>query len=475
MNHDLPLCVDCDGTLIRTDLLHESLLLLSKRSWSAVLALPFWLLKGKAHFKQRVAERVTIDFSTLPYNEDVLKLIRDARASGQTTVLATAAPLTQAEGLARHLGLFDRIEATSETVNLAGTNKAERLAQAFGRGGFAYAGNSKDDLPVWRASGGAIVVSSSASLRRAASKAAPMLASISCTRAGLTTYAKAIRVHQWLKNLLVFVPLLAAHQVWNGRAAADAALAFVAFSLCSSAVYVTNDLLDLRADREHHRKRFRPFASGTIPISTGILMAAFLLAASAALCARLPLVFRLTVATYFALTCLYTFWLKHQVVVDVMLLASLYTSRIIAGAAATSIVPSFWLLAFAIFVFLSLAIVKRYSEMLVAKLQNKTMAAGRGYMVSDMPVLMCLGAAAGYNAVLIMALYVHSTDVEDLYPQPWALWAALPPLLYWISRIWMKAHRGEVHDDPVVFAATDKQSWLLGGFVVCALFWASHG
>jgi len=472
MTRSLPLCVDCDGTLIRTDLLHESVLLLAKSSPLSLLKLPFWLLKGKAHLKQQIAQRVSLNAQTLPYDPEVLDLIRHARAQGRSVVLATASPRGQAEAIAAHLDLFDRVEATDALINLAGPNKAAHLESLFGRGGFDYAGNSRADLPVWAVSAGAIVVSSSQSLHKAAAASVSVLQVVKQLPRSLKVYAKAIRVHQWLKNLLVFVPVLAGHQLSAGPITA-ALLAFAAFSLCASAVYVINDLLDLSSDRVHARKRNRPFASGALPISHGLVMAPGLLLASALIAAQLPIAFAGTLVAYFAVTCLYSFWLKNQVIVDVLMLASLYTSRIIAGSAATSIVPSFWLLAFSMFMFLSLAIVKRYSEMLVAIQQNKTKAAGRGYVVSDLPVLVSLGSAAGYMAILILALYVNSPDLNGLYPRRWALWLVLPPMLYWISRVWMKAHRGEMHDDPVVFAATDKQSWVIALLIGCVLLAAT--
>jgi len=471
-NRSQPLCIDCDGTLIRTDLLHESVLLLVKASPLSLLKLPFWLMKGKAHLKQQIAQRVSLNAQSLPYEPEVLELIKQARTQGRNVVLATASPRGQAEAIATHLALFDRVEATDANTNLAGHNKAAHLEKLFGRGGFDYAGNSRADLPVWAASAGAIVVSSSQSLQKAAAASVAVLQVVKPLPQSLKVYAKAIRVHQWLKNLLVFVPVLAAHQISPGPIKA-ALLAFVSFSLCASAVYVINDLLDLSSDRLHARKRNRPFASGALPISQGLVMAPALLLTSALIATQLPLAFAATLLAYFVVTCLYSFWLKNQVIVDVLMLASLYTSRIIAGSAATLIVPSFWLLAFSMFMFLSLAIVKRYSEMLVAIQQNKTKAAGRGYLVSDMPVLVSLGASAGYMAILILALYVNSPDLNGLYPRRWALWLALPPLLYWISRVWMKTHRGEMHDDPVVFAATDKQSWILAVLIGCALLAAT--
>lgn len=469
----LPLCVDCDGTLIQTDLLHESVFLLLKSSWLTALRLPFWLMRGKAFMKQQLAARVTLDPACLPYNAEVIELLKRARAEGRTTVLVTASPRNQAQQIADHLGLFDRVEATDGEVNLAGHHKAQHLEKLYGRTGFVYAGNSSTDLPVWAASGGAVVVSPSQSLHASAAKVATVLQSIRPPSASLKSYVKAIRVHQWMKNLLVFVPLLAAHKVSAGPQTLSAVLAFLAFGLCASAVYVINDLLDLPSDRVHARKRNRPFAAGVVPIAHGVAMVPLLLGGALLISTQLPLGFALTLLGYFTLTCLYSFWLKNQVIVDVMLLTSLYTTRIIAGGAATGIQPSFWLLAFSMFIFLSLAIVKRYSEMLATFQSNKLKAAGRGYLVSDMPVLLCLGAAAGYNAILILALYVNSPDMGGLYPNALALWMVLPPMLYWISRVWMKAHRGELHDDPVVFAATDRQSWLLAALMAVSLWVAT--
>ena len=468
----VPLCVDCDGTLVRTDLLHESTMLLARASVWSLFKLPIWLMKGKAHLKQQLSMRVELNPASLPYNAEVVDLVRQAQAQGRVTVLATASPRAQAQAVAQHLACFDRVEATDDDTNLSKGAKADRLEQLFGRGGFHYVGNSRDDLPVWASSAGAIVVSASKSLQRQAAAAAPVLQVIEPPARSLKTYAKAIRVHQWLKNLLVFVPLFAAHQLTMPSIGA-AMLAFIAFSMCASAVYVINDLLDLPSDRQHVRKRNRPFASGAIPIARGVMIAPLLLLGAALIAMQLPALFGAALLGYFVVTCLYSFWLKNQVIVDVLLLASLYTSRVIAGSAATAIAPSFWLLAFSMFMFLSLAIVKRYSEMLVTLAQNKAKAPGRGYMVSDLPVLVSLGTAAGYMATLILALYVNNSDVAILYPRSWVLWLALPPLLYWISRVWMKAHRGEIPDDPVVFAATDKQSWILAVVIAATLVAAS--
>ncbi len=284
-------------------------------------------------------------------------------------------------------------------------------------------------------------------------------------------YLKLIRVHQWIKNLLVLLPLLAAHRITSIESLGPAALAFVAFSLCASSAYVLNDILDLQSDRQHHRKRRRPIAAGKISVQKASYVGLALFFAAAFLAFRVSFWFAATVGIYFTLTLAYSLRLKRQVVVDVMLLAALYTIRVLAGAVATVVIPSFWLLAFSMFLFLSLAMVKRYSEMLVTLSQDKQQAAGRGYSVNDLPVLLSLGVSTGVAAIVVLALYINDPVTARLYPMTFGLWPMPPLMLYWISRVWMKAHRGEMHDDPVVFAMRDWQSIVtvvVGGFCVFA-------
>jgi len=275
----------------------------------------------------------------------------------------------------------------------------------------------------------------------------------------MSIWLRAIRIHQWLKNLLLFLPVLAGHKFTDLHTIRCALLGFASFCLCASAVYLINDIVDLKSDRAHPRKRKRPFASGAIPVKQGIIVAPIFLVLSILMAAYLSWLFLCVLLLYFLLTCSYSFWLKNQVIVDVMLLAGLYTMRVLAGSAATAILPSFWLLAFSVFVFLSLALVKRYSELMLMRDLQKEGAAGRGYFVQDSVVLLSLGSAAAYSAVLVLALYINSPDMVDLYSSRWPLWLLLPPFLYWMTRIWLKAHRGELHEDPLVFAVTDKQSW----------------
>lgn len=461
VNRNVPLCVDCDGTLLRTDLLHEAVFLLLKSAPWKVLLLPIWLLKGKAYLKDRLAQAVSFSWGTLPLNDDVVDLVRKARSEGRTIVLATASHHSQAQGIARHLELFDEIVASDARVNLSGERKGDNLASRYGERGFDYVGNDQADLAVWSRARRATVVSASDSLVQAARQVTDVERVITPSRPGLKTYLKGLRVHQWLKNLLVFVPLIAAH-AWDSTAGVQAALlAFLAFSLCASAVYVLNDLVDLEADRRHVRKRQRPFASGLIPIWQGSLMIPVLLAGALGFATALPASFIMVLAFYFCLTLAYSLVLKRRVIVDVLMLAGLYTLRVIAGGAATGIVPSFWLLAFSMFIFLSLAVVKRYSELLITLQQHKDQPAGRGYTVQDLPVLMSIGTGSGMVAVLVFALYINNPEITDIYSNPLWLWLVPPLLLYWVSRLWMKAHRGEVDDDPVVFAVRDWQSLLV--------------
>lgn len=467
-NKTTPLCVDCDGTLIATDLLHEAFFLMLKQYPLGILFLPFWLLKGKAYLKNRMAEKVVFNWATLPYREEVLQTIQQARADGRSTVLATASPQAWADGIANQLGCFDLAIGTSATVNLSGRHKGEHLVKLYGEKGFEYIGDMPVDLHVWARSAGAIVVTNSTNLLNQLRKqSTPIVAQIQPKRANLLVYIKALRVHQWLKNLLILLPLLAAHQLSSLQGLMQAGLAFIAFSLCASAVYVLNDLLDLESDRQHVRKCKRPFAACTIPLSQGALMVPVLLATAFAVAYLLPMQFTIVLSAYFLMTLAYSFRLKKQVIVDVMMLAGLYTMRIIAGAAATTITPSFWLLAFSMFIFLSLAMVKRYSELLITLQANKKESAGRGYSVEDLPVLMAIGVSSGLGSVLILALYINSPETSQMYPNTMWLWLIPPIILYWTSRMWMKAHRGQVDDDPVVFAAKDWQSLTVIALSAC--------
>lgn len=456
------LVVDMDGTLVRTDTLHEALLALVADP-AAGPALLRALRQGKAPFKQAVADRALAAADRLPLDEDVIALIRAARAEGRRVALVSASDHRQVEAVAAAVGLFDEAFGTgspeAEGVNLAGAAKAAFLTARYGAKGFDYIGDSAADLPVWAAARRVMTVRAGRSLRAALAGAAPQAEHLSPPARGLQAlwpYLKALRPHQWSKNLLIFVPALAAHAFGQ---LPEAFAAFVAFSLVASSVYLVNDMLDIQADRAHPRKRNRPFASGAIPAAHGAVLAP-LLALAAALIALLftPSAFLGVLALYYCVTFAYSLTLKRRLIIDVCTLAGLYTLRLIAGSAATDAALSPWILAFSMFLFLSLAAIKRQAELADQLKAGGSGSAGRAYMVEDLPVMRDMSLSAGYAAILVFALYINSDAVVDLYRRPEILWAICPLLLYWISRIVMITHRGWMEDDPIVYAARDRNS-----------------
>ena len=468
-----PLIVDLDGTLIHTDMLHESALRAVRDRPLDALRMPFWLAAGKAALKRRLAARSGFDAATLPYNLPLIAWLHQQKESGRTLILCTASDLSIAAPIADHVGLFDEVMASDGTLNLAGRNKHAALVARFGQGGFDYAGNSRADLAVWQGARRAIVVNGTAALAAAAATQCEVEQVLSAPPRGLRAWAKVLRVHQWLKNMLLFVPLLAGHMLGDLDGWLALLMAFVAFSLCASTVYIANDLLDLESDRQHPRKCKRPFASGVVPVWMGVALAPFLLLASLGLASLVGGPFLAWLIVYFVLTCAYSFGLKRLILVDCLTLAVLYTLRIIAGAAAADNLLSFWLLAFSVFLFLSLAFVKRYAELQVQMQTGKTKVHGRGYFTTDAPLVQMLGVTSGYASAVVLALYLNSDVVRQLYVTPEAVWGAVPVMLFWVSWIWMKAHRGEMHDDPLVFAVKDPASLLAGAAFGVALLLGS--
>jgi len=471
-----PLVVDLDGTLINSDVLLESFLsALVRRPWLLFL-LPLWLVRGKAALKAGLAQYGDINVSLLPYNKELVDYLRQQKQSGRRLVLATASNRKFALEVEAHLGLFDDVLASDEHTNLKGGTKAEATIALLGSDDFCYAGNEAADLKVWSVCKTAIIAGPMAkSLERTVSSSCHVERIFATDAATLKTYAKACRLHQWVKNVLVFAPVIAGHKLeleWLVPALA----AFFAFGLCASSVYLVNDMLDLDSDRQHPTKCNRPLASGRLPILNGLMLVPVLLIGAFAIALQLPLMFALTLAIYLVTTTAYSFVLKRIAMLDVIVLAGLYTIRIIGGAFAADIELSFWLLAFSMFVFLSLAIIKRYTELLTMKQQNKTgKARGRGYEVDDLPLLVALGGGAGYLSVLVLALYLNSPDVRHLYEHTSRLWALCPVFLLWVSRMWMTAHRGNMDDDPIVFALKDRGSQIMIVIMAAIFFVASTG
>jgi len=453
----VPLCVDLDGTLTHTDLLIESLLVLIKQNPLFVLYCIAWLMRGKSYLKAQVAARVAIDVSLLPYNARFVDFLKKEQSSGRDLYLCTAGDQRFAEQIASHFGFFKGVMASNELRNLSGSTKAGALSAEFGVRGFDYCGNARADVPVWKQARKAIVVGSK-NMEAAAQKVNKATVFFEHKRSLFRLVLKEMRVYQWVKNLLIFVPLLASHRFTNVDTLIAEGIAFLSFCFCASSVYLLNDMLDLDADRRHARKRNRPFASGELSLVFGIILMFILLAASASLAIMLSPSFQLVLAFYVAATLAYSFRLKRVMLIDVFALAALYTTRIVAGGAAGEIPLSDWLIMFSVMIFLSLAMVKRYAELDAMQRDGKTSAAGRGYLTEDMSIVRSFGTAAGYVAVLVLALYMNSTDVRVLYRHPHALWILFGLLLYWISRVWMFAFRGQMHDDPIVFAIKNRLS-----------------
>jgi 4-hydroxybenzoate polyprenyltransferase len=466
---DIVVAVDLDGTLTLTDTLHESVVAMVRDNPLSLFALPFWLAQGKAALKAKIADRVDLDVTTLPFNQSLIDWLKVERAAGKKIVLCTATNERIAHAVADHLQLFDEVIASDSATNIKSGNKRKALEERFGENGFDYAGNSSADIEVWAGARQAIVVNASDAVKNKAAQVSTVSKVFPPQAITLSHWRRVFRLHQWLKNALLFVPLLAAHQISNIQALSTLILAFVSFSLCASAVYMANDILDLDSDRKHPRKRHRPFAAAAVPIATGAVLAPLFAIASLLSGLMVGTAFTAWLVIYFVLTTAYSLSLKRYALIDCLTLAALYTLRIIAGAAAVAITLSFWLLAFSVFIFLSLAFVKRYAELQVQAGIGNSHAHGRGYAVTDAPLVQTLGVAAGYAAVLVLALYLHGETVTTLYAQPELIWFAVPLMLFWVSWVWMKAHRGEMHDDPIVFAIKDKTS-LVAAAMIATIF-----
>jgi 4-hydroxybenzoate polyprenyltransferase/phosphoserine phosphatase len=456
-----PIAVDLDGTLIQTDTLHELCLHLFHHHPTKIFLLPLWLVSGKAHLKKKLSEITTLDFASLPYRLDLIDWLKEQKALGHQLILCTASDRAVANAIAAHLDLFDEVIASDGEINLAGKYKKKALENRFGDHGFIYVGNSNADLEVWQSAYQAVVVNAKKDLIKKAAQLTVVAKIFQSPPITLDSWRRVLRVHQYLKNLLLFLPLLAAHQITDVQSLELLLLAFLSFSLCASSVYITNDLIDLDSDRQHPRKRKRPFAQGVVPIKYGVILAPIILIMSFLLANAVGSHFFGWLMAYFLITVAYSLRLKRYLLIDCLTLATLYTLRIIAGASAIALSLSFWLLAFSIFIFLSLAFIKRYAELEVQIQQGYSKAHGRAYQVNDAPLIQTLGVTAGYAAVLLLALYLNSETILRLYATPEIIWLAVPLLLFWVSWMWMKAHRGEMHDDPIVFAIKDKTSLVI--------------
>jgi len=469
-----PLCVDLDGTLIKTNTLYEAIIALIRAHPVAAFLLPYWLMRGQAYLWQRLSERVSINVTLLPYRQEVLEYLRREKARGREIALVSGSHHTIVEKVAHHLGLFDRFLGSNESVHLVGPAKLSAILKLYEKHYFDYIGDTSADFSIWQVSDHAVIVSGDNSLVKRLLGVNINTEHINPNDPSwLKALFKAMRPYQWSKNLLLFAAAFLSHNFTNLPVMLSAAHGFVAFSLCASAAYIMNDLFDLETDRLHTKKRHRPFAAGDLSLVYGGLFSLLLLILALLFALALSPKFALSLSIYFAMTLSYSFYLKKKLLLDVFLLAGLYTIRVWAGGVCAGVTISNWTLAFFMSLSLSLAIAKRYSELAAsANAQREVKIHRRGYQTSDMPFLLCLGCINANISVLVIALYISSKDTYYYYTNPSALWLICPAVAYWVCRLWMLTIRGKLNEDPVLFAIKDKVSYLLGAFIVTAIMLA---
>ncbi|MEZ4723624.1 MAG: UbiA family prenyltransferase [Candidatus Kapaibacterium sp.] len=467
------LCLDLDGTLIRSDALFESIFQMAKVNPFLLLLVPIWLLKGKPNLKEEINKRIDFNAKYLPYNQGLIDYAISEKSSGRKIYLATASHISIAQKVAEHLNFFDGVYATKDGYNLKSNKKAKILNQEFGKGNYVYAGDAKVDFNIWKDSAAAIVVSNKSSFIDDVRDKFNIEKEFYNKSNLFKSILKEIRVYQWVKNILLFLPIVLAHTVDNITDLTNVLIGFFSFSISASFVYVLNDLLDLDSDRNHPRKKNRPLASGDLPIQIGIALVPILFIIGVGLSLLLNFKFQLILLAYILITTAYSFSLKKIPILDIIILATLFTSRIVAGAFAANVYLSMWILAFSMFFFMNLAVLKRYTELLVMKKNKQIKAVGRGYHIEDMGLLLSIGPAAGFLSVLVFVLYIDSSQATGLYSEPLVLWLIAPVFLYWISRIWHLSVRGNMTDDPIVFTGKDKVSYIVGLIIFIIAFLAS--
>jgi len=465
-----PLCVDLDGTLVKSDTLVDSVLVMVRTNPELLVKLPGRLLRGKAALKSFVAESVTLDVVNLPYNRKLIQFLHHEHARGRAIYLATGADKQLARRVADHLGVFADVLASDGATNLTGDKKLDSLRKRFDSADFDYIGNHTPDVPLLAAATEPMVANPSLRLMiRLKARGIRPVQAFNERSSFAPILFKTLRVHQWAKNLLIFVPLLCSHMLSPGKLL-TALAAFFCFSFTASSAYIVNDLLDIEADRRHPRKRLRPFASGEFPAAAGILLVILLLVTSFVGAVLLPGRFSAWLFVYLCVTLAYSGVLKRIALVDVLVLSGLYISRLLAGGSVTNTPISQWLAGFSMFLFLSLAMVKRFAELENLRPSNAAPKNGRGYLLTDLDQLRSFGTASAYAAVVIFALYITGSDVSKLYSHPRMLWLSVPLLTLWLNRVWLLASRGRLDEDPVAFALTDPMSQVIGlVFVIIAL------
>jgi 4-hydroxybenzoate polyprenyltransferase len=469
----IPLVVDLDGALLRTDLLLESALRLVKQKPWTVLSMPLWILHGRSHLKRKICNLVQMDVTRLPMHMELLAWLKEEKSRGRQLVLATASDRDQAYSVVESLQLFDVVLGSDGKHNLKGQHKLKAIAGVFGYQ-FDYVGNSRADLEIWRSCRQAILVNAPDVVERSAGRGGNVSRVFPRESGRWREVLRALRSYQWVKNLLVFVPAITSHTIFHWAVAIHAMLAFLAFGFFASGVYVMNDLLDLEEDRNHSNKKERPFASGRLPIAHGIALLVVLLSLGVGTGVLAGGQFLGILIAYLALTSWYSFHLKQIPLIDVFTLTALYILRIIAGHVITGIAFSNWLLLFAFFLFLSLAFSKRAAELISLGSTHHEVLLGRGYVPRDYGVVVAAGICSAFLSTLVLALYINSHEVQKLYRSPLLLWGLIPVLLYYLTRLWLICGRGQLTDDPILYTAKTKSTYGAALVTVAILLAATY-
>ncbi len=471
------LCVDLDGTLINTDMLWESLIYQIRRNPFVIFMIFFWLIRGKVYLKKKLAFKFDFEPNLLPRNENIVELIKSKKKQGYKVYLVSASYEYIVKKIYDTFSdeLFDGYFATQEgRGNLSSNNKSLFLNNTFGNKKYEYVGNSFADIPVWNECDRAYIYAE----KKCANKYVKILNNTNLEiirpndyskKYSINLILKQIRVHQWVKNVLIFCPAFAVHALLPFNKYIDLLMAFLSFCFLTSSVYVINDLLDLWSDRVHDKKKFRPLASGNLSIPKGLLIALICLSLSTLTALLLSLKFYLYVLIYFVVNLMYSVRLKNIVALDCVLLACMYTYRIFLGCAASKMDYSLWLFSFAVFLFLSLALIKRYIELYNLQRKGKQTIVGRAYSVADISIVSSMYVSFGTLSVLVFAMYLSSEEVKNSFSSIWYAYSSLLFILYWMIYLFIKTARGEIDDDPVLFVLKDKVSLFLG-FVFVLLF-----
>ncbi|MFT4886426.1 MAG: 4-hydroxybenzoate polyprenyltransferase [Pseudohongiellaceae bacterium] len=463
-NHKLPLFVDLDGTLIKSDWMLEAILAMVRDNPFSIFQMLIWLAKGRSSLKRHLAEAVVIDIALLPFNPEFLEFLKKEKHSHRELILISASDQKAVTAASDHYGLFDMAIGSDGIVNLKSEAKLARIKAYVEGGSFSYAGNSADDFKVWQAADEIVVVNAESSIAEKIKSSNPQqrpLLEFDTPPSLLPRLFNAMRPHQWLKNFLIFLPLILSHRLSETDLLVLAALAFISFSLCASSVYFVNDMLDIQSDRQHNSKSKRPFAAGTLPLAYGVFGAPLLFLLSLVFASLVGTEFFAVLIGYWLITCLYSLYLKRLYLIDVVTLSLLYTLRIIAGSAAIAITTTDWLIAFSGFLFLGLALLKRTTELRNLVIDGQVSTQGRDYSTDRLLVVTVLGVMSSAASVLVFMVYINAANITLLYDSPELLWAICPLQIAMLARVWLKAHAGTLDEDPVLFASHDRLSQIM--------------